>query len=114
MNTRLISRQAMRDQLPRLRELERSARSTIGETLRNRWRDQRPAGAGAGLPDPVFEIIVGTVSVLVPVLILLPLHDLMEPTLAAVILMVGVALAPKSCRIRRPRSFPSSLSVPRG
>lgn len=93
MNTRLISRQAMRDQLPRLRELERSVRSTIGETLRNRWRDQRPAGAGAGLPDPVFEIIVGTVSVLVPVLILLPLHDLMEPTLAAVILMVGVALA---------------------
>ena len=65
----------------------------MARSLRNRWRDQRPAGAGAGLPDPVFEIIVGTVCVLVPVLILLPLHDLMEPTLAAVVLMVGVALA---------------------
>ncbi|HET7056780.1 MAG TPA: hypothetical protein VFI12_09980, partial [Thermomicrobiales bacterium] len=67
MNTRLISRQELRERLPRIRLLGQSARSAIGESLRMRWRDQRRSSAG--LPDPVFEILVGMVSVLVPALV---------------------------------------------
>ena len=49
--------------------------------------------SGTGLPEPIFEILVGTASVLIPALILLPLSGLMEPTLAAIVLMVSIALA---------------------
>jgi signal transduction histidine kinase len=91
MNTRLISRQELRERLPRIRLLGHTMRSAIGESLRTRWREQRRSSAG--LPDPVFEILVGMVSVLIPVLLLLPFSALMEPTLAAIVLMVGIALA---------------------
>jgi signal transduction histidine kinase len=93
MNTRLISRQAVLERLPRLRTVDLTMRAVFSQLLRGRWRDQRPSGTGAGLPEPLFEILVGTVSVFVPVLILLPLSSLMEPTLAAIVLMVSIALA---------------------
>lgn len=93
MNTRLFSRQAMLDHLPRLRTVDLTLRSGLSQRLRDRWSDQRPSVAGSGLPEPIFEILIGTVSVLIPAVILLPLSGLMEPTLAAVVLMVSIALA---------------------
>jgi signal transduction histidine kinase len=93
MNTRLISRQAVLEHLPRFRTVDVTLRSAFGQRLRDRWSDQRPSVSGAGLPEPIFEILVGTASVLIPAIILLPLSGLMEPTLAAIVLMVSIALA---------------------
>jgi signal transduction histidine kinase len=93
VSTPLITRKAIAGRLPPLRRPVTSARSVIGEMVRERWHHQRRLSPGAGLPDPVFEILTGTVSVLVPTLVLLPLTRVLEPTLAAIVLMVSIALA---------------------
>jgi hypothetical protein len=93
MSTPLITRKAITARLPALRKPVGSARLVIGQMVRERWHDQRRYSPGTGIPDPIFEILTGTVSVLVPVLILLPLTRVLEPTLAAIVLMVSIALA---------------------
>jgi signal transduction histidine kinase len=61
--------------------------------VRDRWADRPGSSTRSVIPEPMFEILIGTVLVLVPMLVLTPLNRFIEPTLAGIILMVSIALA---------------------
>ncbi len=92
MTTRLPSISALRDRLPTFRAEPGSMPARVGQMVRDRWADNRPTSRPA-VPEPIFEILIGTVSVLIPLAILMPLSRFIEPTLAGIILMVSIALA---------------------
>ncbi|MDQ2682237.1 MAG: ATP-binding protein [Chloroflexota bacterium] len=93
MSTRLPSMNVLRDRLPRFPQRGTSYGARLRQMVRARWADSGPSSAGAAVPEPIFEILVGTVLVLVPLAILLPMSRFVEPTMAGILLMVSIALA---------------------
>ena len=94
MNSRLFSRQAIVERLPGLSHIRDGSRVWLREAIEDRWRGGRRSGsARRETPEFVLQLGIGAISVILPVALLAPLSSGVEPTLAAIVLMLSIALA---------------------
>jgi signal transduction histidine kinase len=94
MSSRLVSRHVLAERLTRLPRVRDGSREWLRDTLHERWQGSRPASSGRReTPAFVFELATGAICAIVPLAVLVPLHNWVEPILAGVVLMLGIALA---------------------
>ena len=94
MNSRLFSRQAVAERLPRLVHVRDGSREWLRDALEERWRGGRQSSsARREIPEFVLQLAIGATSVVAPMVVLVPLSTGVEPTLAAIVLMLSIGLA---------------------
>ena len=80
--------------LPWLPQVRGGSRDWLRDTFKERWRGtSRAPMARREAPEFVLQAAIGAISVVLPMLVLVPLASGVEPTLAAIILMLSIALA---------------------